>query len=217
MAVIAIDGPAGAGKSTVAKELARRLRWLYVDTGAMYRAVAALALERGVDLGDAEALERLARAVEVDPTSGRVLVAGHDIARRLRDPLVTRSVSSVSAAPEVRTALLEQQRRVARRGNVVIEGRDIGTTVVPEAALKVFLTASLHARAERRARELALDEAAIPALEKEIAARDKADAERASSPLARPNDALLIDSTSRDVGSVVDEILAAVQDDLCGT
>ncbi len=196
--LIAIDGPAGAGKSTVSKAVAQRLGLQRLDTGAMYRAVAWAALERGVDPADAEALGALAASVDV-VVGARVTVDGVDVTEAIRSPEVNEVVSTIAANPAVRRALVARQRRwAAQHHGGVVEGRDIGTVVFPEADLKVFLTASPQERARRRG-----DEA--PAT---IARRDHLDATRAASPLRAAPDAHIIDTTSRTVEDVVDEILS---------
>ena len=156
--IIAIDGPAGSGKSTVAKEVAKMLGFHYLDTGAMYRSIAWLALERGISLDDDEAVADLARTETVvfsheegNPLPSGVAIAGHDITLEIRTPRIDKAVSPVSAIPAVREALTQQQRAIAASENIVMEGRDIGTVVFPRAELKVFLTASAEERARRRA------------------------------------------------------------------
>lgn len=146
MKIVAIDGPAGAGKSTVAVGVARSLGWRYLDTGALYRSVALAALGRNMDLADGVALGRLVRSLDLDLSDGLVRVDGHDVTAAIRAHEITNAVSAVSAHPEVRAALLEHQRQEAAAGEVVIEGRDIGSRVVPEAGVKVFLTASLEGK-----------------------------------------------------------------------
>jgi cytidylate kinase len=212
MTVLALDGPAGAGKSTVAREVARRLGWTYVDTGAMYRALVVAALERGVDLADGDALGSLARDSDIVATDRSVLLDGRDVGKRVRDADVTGAVSTVSAHPSVRTALVEKQRIAARSGDVVMEGRDIGTAVVPDAEVKVFLTAELNERARRRWSELHEDER--PELEEirdTIEARDRADSTRASSPLVRAPDAVVLDTTDLDTEDVIAHLLEIVR------
>jgi CMP/dCMP kinase len=215
--VIAIDGPSGSGKSTVARGVARALGIGYLDTGAMYRAVTWLALSRGVDLDDTAALTRLAADAELivssDPDEHRVEVDGLDVTREIREAEVTRAVSLVSAVPGVREALVVRQRAIIAAGPVAVEGRDIGTTVAPEAAVKVFLTADPAARAERRGRELAgpaLDAAVVAATEEALRTRDAMDTTRAASPLAQAPDALVIDSTDLSADEVVQRVLDRV-------
>jgi cytidylate kinase len=212
MTVLALDGPAGAGKSTVAREVARRLGWTYVDTGAMYRALVVAALERGVDVGDGDALGSLARDCEIVATDRSVLLDGKDVGRRVRDADVTSAVSTVSAHPAVRTALVEKQRDAARIGNVVMEGRDIGTAVLPDADVKVFLTADLNERARRRWSELHEDERPqLDEIRDTIEARDRADSTRASSPLVRAPDAVVLDTTDLDTEDVIARLLEIVR------
>ena len=202
MTAIAIDGPAGAGKSTVARAVAARLGYRYVDTGAMYRALALAAIERGVD--DSPALADLASSIVLGSRDGRTLLDGADVTERIRAADVTAKVSTVAAHPEVRTALVAHQRRVAAAENVVMEGRDIGSAVLPDAPLKVFLSASLEERARRRALEMGEASEDVKAA---IGERDLADSRRAASPLIRADDAVHIDTTGRTIDEVVDEIV----------
>lgn len=213
MEVIAIDGPAGAGKSTIASSLARALGWRYVDTGAMYRAVALAAIERGVTPEETRALEKLASQLDIRVDERSVTVEGVDVTTRIRDDDVTGLVSDVAAIPGVRAAMLTHQRAVAAGGRVVMEGRDIGSVVVPEAELKVFLTASIAERARRRSRELGLqnDETDVLHVGEAMAARDEADSTRRASPLVQPPDAMVVDSTDKTVAEVVAEIVAAAR------
>lgn len=213
MSVIAIDGPAGAGKSTVAKAVAEALGWRYLDTGAMYRIVALAALERGTSLDDPGALGSLAEQLDMSVEEGRVLLEGDDVSERIRNHEVTRVVSRVAAMQPVRDALVSRQRSVAESSDVVMEGRDIGSAVAPDAAVKVFLTASIEARARRRRAQLGLeaDEATLQAIRVSLAERDDADARRAVSPLARAEDAVVVDSTSKKIDEVVTEIVGAAE------
>ena len=214
--IIAIDGPAGSGKSTVAKEVANMLGFHYLDTGAMYRSIAWLALERGISLDDDEAVADLARTETVvfsheegNPLPSGVAIAGHDITLEIRTPRIDKAVSPVSAIPAVREALTQQQLAIAASENIVMEGRDIGTVVFPRAELKVFLTASAEERARRRALQNAqrgfgeTDEAAILA---DIIRRDEADSTRAVAPLRPAEDAVMLDTT----GMGIDEVCAAI-------
>ena len=214
--IIAIDGPAGSGKSTVATEVAKMLGFHYLDTGAMYRSIAWLALERGISLDDDEAVADLARTETVvfsheegNPLPSGVAIAGHDITLEIRTPRIDKAVSPVSAIPAVREALTQQQRAIAASENIVMEGRDIGTVVFPRAELKVFLTASAEERARRRALQNAqrgfgeTDEAAILA---DIIRLDEADSTRAVAPLRPAEDAVMLDTT----GMGIDEVCAAI-------
>lgn len=206
--VIAIDGPAGSGKSTVARRVAARLGLEYLDTGAMYRAVAFEAIRRGVDPDDTPAVAALARQMELIVTD-RVLVNGTDATVEIRGPEVTRAVSVVAANPDVRRELVLRQREWAgARGGGVVEGRDIGTVVFPEAALKVYLTASEDARAERRSKEMLdrqYDEVAA-----DLARRDRIDSTRTASPLSAATDAVRMDTTELSADQVVERVLALV-------
>ena len=212
--IVAIDGPAGAGKGTVARALAERLGWRYVDTGAMYRAVALAVLIRGATPDDAEDAARIAREARIELDGARVHLDGEDVTDRIRAPEVTRAVSSVSAHPGVRAALVARQRDLMNGSeHVVVEGRDIGTTVAPDAEVKIFLTASPRERALRRARQLGLDESEsnVTAVEHEMKARDDADATRAASPFRKAEDAIVVDSTGRSIEEVVGEVTSIVQ------
>jgi cytidylate kinase len=208
--VIAIDGPAGSGKSTVARAVAERLGLDYLDTGAMYRAVAFACMRRGIDPADAEPVGRLARAVDLE-VGERVRVDGVDATIEIRSPEVTRAVSTVAANPEVRHELVQRQREWAEaHTGGVIEGRDIGTVVFPDADLKVFLTADDAERAGRRSKEMLdmhYDKVAA-----DIARRDHADSTRTASPLAVADDAVEVDTTGRSIDEVVERVLALVGD-----
>lgn len=211
---IAIDGPAGAGKSTVARKLAEQLNYLYIDTGAMYRAVAYYALERGVDLDDQEQLSRLAGEIEVSLAYDsdrrlKVFCNGVEISDKIRTQAVSQSVSKVAKVPAVRVRLVELQRRMAAGGGVVMDGRDIGSVVLPDAQLKFFITASIEQRTRRRLKEL--KEQGCPVnfdeLKAEILQRDKIDSSRENSPLVRVPDAILVDTSDMTIEEVVREIL----------
>ncbi len=206
--VVAIDGPAGSGKSTVARAVAARLGTAYLDTGAMYRAVAFVAMRSGVDPEDAELVGRLAAGMTLE-VSDRVVVNGVDATIEVRSPEVTRAVSVVAANPRVREELVRRQREWAvEHSGGVIEGRDIGSVVFPGAAVKVYLTASDEERAVRRSQEMLemhYDEVAA-----DIARRDHADSTRAHAPLTVAEDAVLVDTTSRSIDQVVQLVLELV-------
>jgi len=216
--IVAIDGPAGAGKSTVARAVARRLGVAYLDTGAMYRALTWLALEEAVPPSDEDALVALARAnpIEIEPTDDgdRVRVTGQDVTAAIRTPAVAAQVSEVSAHPRVRDEVVAAQRALLSQGSWVSDGRDVGTVVCPDADLKVFLTASLQERARRRradlrARGVEMDEAVV--LE-DVRRRDHADSTRSASPLRIAQGAVVIDSSELDADSVADLIVSLVED-----
>lgn len=206
MRVIAIDGPAGSGKSTVGRRVAEELGLDYLDTGAMYRAVTVAALTRGVDPSDDRAVAALAERVTVNVDASGVTVDGHDVTDAIRTVEVDRAVSGVAANPDVRRVLVERQRGWAReRDGGVIEGRDIGTVVFPDATLKLYFTARPEVRAARRAGErTGTDTATVAA---ELDRRDTADSRRATSPLTTATDATTIDTSDRDVGTIVAEVL----------
>jgi len=211
--VITIDGPAGAGKSTVAQKLAARLGLMYVDSGATYRAAALKVLEAGVDPLDKPAVAKLIGGTEVQVTIGegepRVLVDGHDVTARLRTPQVTLAAAQVSRLPEVRAKLIDIQRAFAQGRGVVMEGRDIGTVVFPQAQLKIFLKADVEERARRRLKQDSREghEATLEKTAYEIGRRDQLDAERKISPLMPASDAVEIDSTHLQADQVVEQIL----------
>jgi CMP/dCMP kinase len=202
--VIAIDGPAGAGKSTVARAVAGRLGFTYLDSGAMYRCVALAALERSIDLGDEAATGEVARSLAIALDGERVGLDGRDITGAIREPRVTDASSLVSVHPAVREAMVAEQRRLIAAGRYVAEGRDIGTVVSPDAPLKVFLTASPEERARRRAEQTGEDPAAVLAAQRE---RDARDENREHSALRAAEDAIEIDTT----GLALDEVVARVE------
>ena len=212
MKVIAIDGPAGSGKSTVARRLAARLGLEYLDTGAMYRAVTFAALRRGIDPADPEPVAALARAVELEVGIESVRVDGVDATIEIRGPEVSRAVSLVAANAEVRTELVRRQREWAgERGGGVLEGRDIGTVVFPDAMLKVYLNARPEVRAERRAAEVSdLDYETVAA---DMARRDALDQGRETAPLMRADGALELDTSDMTVDEIVEELAGRIGDD----
>lgn len=216
--IIAIDGPSGAGKSTVAKAVAKKLGFSCLDTGAMYRAVAWQALQNGVALDDDAALGEIARTydiefghVEGDPVPKRVFIGGTEVTDAIRTAEIDKAVSPTSAAPSVRAALVDQQRRIGNAGDYVVEGRDIGTVVFPNAEVKVFLTASDEERAHRRVRQNvdrgigSIDYDEVLA---DLRRRDEHDSNRATSPLRPAEDAVHLDSTGTYIEDVIDQICA---------
>ena len=217
---IAIDGPAGAGKSTIGALVAERLGYLFLDTGAMYRAVALAALEKKIDPDDGLALTTLARDLRITigpPTvrDGRaytVLLDGRDVTWDIRDGRIDRVVSQVARVPGVRDAMLEQQRALAARGRVVMVGRDIGTVVLPNADRKIFLTASAAERARRREEELQSRGEQRPRQEllHEILRRDQLDSERAVAPLKAAEDAIVVETDGESVGQALDRVLSVI-------
>jgi CMP/dCMP kinase len=206
--VIALDGPSGTGKSTVARGLARRLGFRYLDTGAMYRAVTWAVLRDGIDPDAAAAVADLAArtriTVSTDPDDQHVTVDGRSVDREIRSQAVTTAVSPVSAVPEVRALLVAQQRQLIGAGAVVVEGRDIGTVVAPGAPLKIFLTASPDARATRRSRQDGTDPSGTAA---DLDRRDAYDSGRAHSPLRAADDAVHVDTTTMDVDEVIQHLV----------
>jgi cytidylate kinase len=201
--VVAIDGPAGAGKSTVARALARELGFTYLDSGAMYRCVALLALRHGgAGPGGGDAPAALARGASID-LAGRVALDGEDVTKQIRSPEVSELASRVAVDPDVRAALVAKQRELLAHGDWVAEGRDIGTVVAPRAELKIFLTADPRERARRRARELGVDEQTVLA---EQTLRDERDATRQHSPLMPAAGAIELDTTALDIEQIVARI-----------
>lgn len=207
---IALDGPAGSGKSTVARAVARRLSLPHIDTGAMYRAATLKALERGVGTDDGAGLRCLLEVTDIDLRDGKVFLDGRDVSAEVRAGPVTASVSQVAAHAPVRQWMVERQRRLVRERGGVVEGRDITTVVLPQADFKFFLTAAPRERARRRAAELAAEgvAASVDEVLTGIEARDRLDAGRDVSPLRVAEGATVIDSTGRSVDDVVDEIVA---------
>jgi len=211
--VVAIDGPAGAGKSSIARRLAARLGFTYIDTGAMYRAVALWALRQGVDPGDMHRMEQLAMAAEIELSPGRIRLNGEDVSDAIRTPEVSNGASRVAVIPGVRRAMVAKQRAIGERASVVMEGRDIGTVVFPHADVKIFLDADPAERvrrrlAEERAKGESVSEGQLSAQMKE---RDQRDSTRADAPLAQAPDAVYLDSTPLGIDEVEEAILKIVR------
>jgi CMP/dCMP kinase len=217
--VVAMDGPSGSGKSSTSRGVAARLGLRYLDTGAMFRAMTWWMLERGVDVEDAEAVAARADAPVLvsgtDPEAPTITVDGTDVARAIRSLEVTAAVSAVSAVPEVRARLLREQRDIIGDGDIVVEGRDIGTVVAPDAEVKVYLTADPEARAARRTAELA--GVTVQATQADLLRRDKIDSGRATAPLAMADDAHHIDTTPFTLEQVVDQVVALVEEAVAAT
>jgi cytidylate kinase len=211
---IAIDGPSGAGKGTVARAVADRLGYRHIDTGAMYRAVAWKALQEGIDLADEATVAAIGERAVFDLDDGRVAIDGHDVSRAIRTPEIDNAATTVARHPAVRRVLVARQRTYGAGGGVVMEGRDIGTVVFPDADVKIYLDASPEERARRRAADPAhasskatqLSEVAIA-----LAERDKNDSTRAASPLAVAGDAIVVDTTGVPVEGVIETVLTLVR------
>ena len=211
LTVVAIDGPAGSGKSTVGRALAEKLGLEYLDTGAMYRGVTFAAIRRGIDPADDEVVARLAQQVELDVASGKVTVDGADATIEIRGPEVTRAVSLVAANPAVREELVRRQRAWAeQRGGGVLEGRDIGSVVFPDAVLKVYLTASPEVRASRRSKEVT--DLSYETVAADLARRDALDEGRTSSPLTVADGAVQVDTSELGVTEIVDRLVELVEE-----
>ena len=213
--IIAIDGPSGAGKGTIARAVAARLSYHHIDTGAMYRAVAWKALHDGIDLGNEPLVADLARRAQFDVGDGRARIDGRDVAAAIRTPEIDKAAAIVARQPRVREALIARQRAEGAGGGVVMEGRDIGTVVFPAADVKIFLDASPEERARRRATDpahasgtgtTAIQEVAIA-----LAERDRIDSTRAASPLAKADDAVVIDTTALTIDEVVQRVMEVVE------
>lgn len=216
--IIAIDGPAGSGKSTVAREVARRLGLLYVDTGAMYRALTLNAIRKNVDLNDESALIELAKKTSIDLKMGgdfklAVLVDGEDVSEEIRKPHVTNSVKFVARIPGVRNEMVKLQRRAAASGKAVLEGRDIGTVVFPDADKKIYLDASVDERIKRRYKELKEkgQDITLDEVEKDVVSRDHSDRTRDVAPLKKARDAVAVDTTNLTVSEVAERIIKEVE------
>lgn len=209
---LAIDGPAGAGKSTIAKKIAKKMGFIYVDTGAMYRAMGLYLMQEGIDPSDSDAISLSCNGADIsicyDEGEQIVLLNGENVNHLIRTPQVSRMASMTSANKQVRKRLVELQKELARNNNVVMDGRDIGTCVLPDANLKIYLTASTFVRAKRRYDEMLLkgEECNLSDIEKDIAERDERDMTREESPLKQAEDAVLVDSSYMTIDEVVKHI-----------
>jgi CMP/dCMP kinase len=209
--IVAIDGPSGAGKGTVARAVAAALGYRHVDSGAMYRAVGWQAAQRGLDLTDEDAIERLASTAHIEVGAERVTIDGIDVTRAIRTPAIDLAAAGVARLPRVRRVLVERQRRLGDGGAIVMEGRDIGTVVFPDADVKLYLDASPEERARRRAADPAHSGAkTLEAVATALTARDESDRTRTVSPLYAAPDAVIIDTTGKSIDEVVQEVMAAV-------
>jgi CMP/dCMP kinase len=210
--IIAIDGPSGAGKGTVAREVASALGYRHIDSGAMYRAVGWKALQEHVALDSDEAVSELASESRIDVSTARVLIDGTDVTRAIRSPEIDRAATAVARLPRVRAVLVDRQRALGDRGAIVMEGRDIGTVVFPNADVKIYLDASPEERARRRASDPAHSgPTAVGEVATLLTARDEIDRTRAASPLYAAPDAVVIDTTGKNVVQVVREVLAVIK------
>ncbi|HHY76952.1 MAG TPA: (d)CMP kinase [Clostridiales bacterium] len=205
---IAIDGPAGAGKSTVAKILSKKIGFTYIDSGALFRAITLKILKLGIDVNDVDNIIKHAKNAKVDFIENSIYLDGIDVSKEIRDDIVNKTVSYIAMIPEIREIIANIQREIAKTKNVVVDGRDIGTTVFPDAFAKFFLTASVDERARRRYNQY-LDKTkySLEDIKNQIIHRDYIDSNRESSPLKQADDAILIDTTNRSIDEVIEEIL----------
>ena len=211
--VVAIDGPSGAGKSTIAKRLAERLGFTYIDTGAMYRAVALWGLRQKVDMEDRHRMEQLALAAEIELEPGRIRLNGEDVTDSIRTAEVSSGASRIAAIPGVRRAMVAKQRAMGERSSVVMEGRDIGTVVFPHAQVKIFLDARPTERVRRRLQEVRAkgEQVSEPEMAAQLEERDRRDSTRSDAPLSQAPDAIYLDSTALGVEAVEEAILKIVR------
>lgn len=215
---VAIDGPASAGKSTVAKLVAKKFHYVYCDTGAMYRVVTLAALNRGISMEDTAQISKLAQEIKISFAPGepeqKVFLNGEEVTTDIRQGRIDQNVSAVAAIPEVRQEMTNLQRQIAREGGIVMDGRDIGSTVLPDAPVKIFMVATAHERARRRYIEnkaKGIKTASLEELQKEIELRDKKDSSRKVSPLTQAPDAIRLDTTQLTIDQVVDKISTIIK------
>lgn len=219
--IIAIDGPAGAGKSTIAKEVAKRLQWTYIDTGAMYRVVALDAINKEIDLADINSIIQEVDNIQIKiahiDRNQHIFLNNKDVSLEIRSNEISQAASTVATIPEVREKLVKLQRQLAKEQDVVMDGRDIGTIVLPNADVKIFLTASLEERAKRRFKDQQEDsnKLSLDQIMKQISLRDNTDANRVASPLMQAKDSILIDTSGLTIDMVVEQILKLVKDRVC--
>jgi cytidylate kinase len=218
--IIAIDGPSGAGKGTLARAVAQSLRYRHVDTGAMYRAVAWKAMQEGLSLDDEAAVATLAATVALESDHGQVVIDGRDVTRAIRTPAIDKAAAAVARLPRVRDVLVARQRAIGRSRGVVMEGRDIGSVVFPDADIKVYLDAAAEERARRRALDPAhtgVPEATLAGVQRDLQARDQSDSTRPVAPLTQAQDAIYIDTTDLSVEDTVARVMAIVREKLADT
>lgn len=211
--VIAVDGPAGAGKSTICKLVAGKLNLEYIDTGAMYRALTLKVLRENIDVNDTEKIMNILSSTTIDLINKKVYLDGVDVSEEIRTPYVSENVSNVAKISEVRDVLVNMQRNMAGKKNVIMDGRDIGVRVLKDAILKVFLTASVKERAQRRHKEFLNKgiESDLNDVIRDIEERDRVDSTRAVTPLRQADDAVLVDTTGKSINEVVDEIITLIE------
>lgn len=209
---VAVDGPAGAGKSSVARIVAEKLRLTYIDTGAMYRAVALCMVKNGIDIKDLNGIENILNFIDIDLKDGKVYLNGEDVSLAIREQEISRLSSPVSAIPQVRKRLVEMQRKMAEETSVIMDGRDIGTNVLKDADVKIFLTASCEVRAKRRYNELKAKgyDVKLETIMQDIKIRDAADSNREVDPLRVAPDAVIVDTTDMSFDDVVEKILSII-------